>query len=196
MLNAAERMQILLDALLNYARISSRAEPFTEVDLNGLVEEVLWDLEARIEETGGHVEIGILPTIGADPNQMRQLFQNLIENGLKYHGEAKPHVKVYEETNNSSYRICVDDNGIGFDERDLDKIFQPFQRLHGRSSGFEGTGMGLAICRKIVERHGGSITTKSRPGKGSSFIVTLPIKQTSSVDLNGQEQSQAMVRSR
>jgi signal transduction histidine kinase len=106
---------------------------------------------------------------------MHQLFQNLIGNALKFHKEEeKPLVKVSSQSSNGLHRITVSDNGIGFDEKHLDIIFSPFQRLHGKTSTYEGTGMGLAICRKIVERHSGTITAKSKPGKGSTFIVHLP----------------------
>jgi signal transduction histidine kinase len=143
---------------------------------------VAGDLEASIRETGGRIEIGDLPKIESDPTQMRQLFQNLIGNALKFHGDEKPVVKIYgrpgggETTRDGQCQIFVEDNGIGFDEKYLDRIFTPFQRLHRREA-YEGTGIGLAICRKIADRHGGSITAKSAPGKGSTFIVTLPAKQ-------------------
>jgi signal transduction histidine kinase len=113
---------------------------------------------------------------------MRQLIQNLVGNALKFHGDEKPVVKIYgrssahDKSDDGHYRIFVEDNGIGFDEKYLDRIFTPFQRLHGRGA-YEGTGIGLAICRKIVDRHGGSITATSAPGKGSTFVVTLPAKQ-------------------
>jgi signal transduction histidine kinase len=176
MLNAADRMQLLLNSLFDYARVSTKAEPFREVDLTALIHEVLSDLEVSIEKTGGTVELGELPAIKADPSQIRQLFQNLIGNALKFHKEGeKPVVEVRSSVNGSHrVQITVEDNGIGFDEKHLDQIFAPFHRLHGRSSGYEGAGMGLAICRKIVERHGGSITAKSAPGAGAKFIVTLP----------------------
>ncbi|MGV8073006.1 MAG: PAS domain S-box protein [Syntrophobacteraceae bacterium] len=175
-LGANERMQSLLTALLEYSRLSTRANPFTEVELTKIVQEVLSDLEVRIENVGGEVQVGELPVIQADPSQMRQLFQNLIGNGLKFHKEGeRPVVRVScSAIDGRTFRIVVEDNGIGFDERYLDRIFAPFQRLHGRSSRFEGTGMGLAICKKIVERHGGSITAKGALGQGSAFIVTLP----------------------
>jgi PAS domain S-box-containing protein len=179
MLNATRRMQNLLGSLLDYSRVSSRAEPFTEVDLSLLVSEVLSDLEVRIEKTGATIILDELPMLEADPTQMRQLFQNLVGNALKFHKEGeKPVVRVHCFPEGAgAYTFTIEDNGIGFDEEYLDKIFAPFQRLHGRSSPYEGTGMGLAICRKIVERHGGSITARSVPGKGAGFIVTLPIKQ-------------------
>jgi signal transduction histidine kinase len=117
----------------------------------------------------------------ADRVQMAQLFQNLIGNALKFcrEGEA-PHVKIYAQAvrdANGACEICVEDNGIGFDEKYLNKVFLPFQRLHGRGSGYEGVGMGLAICKKIVDRHGGEITARSELGKGSTFIVTLPAEK-------------------
>jgi signal transduction histidine kinase len=160
------------------------------VDLTEVAEEVVSDLEARIEEVGGRVEVGELPTIEADRLQMRQLLQNLIGNGLKFHkgGEA-PVVEVRAEVVEERGRggseapagegVChirVKDNGIGFDEEHLERIFMPFQRLHGRNV-YEGTGMGLAICRKVVERHGGRITAESAPGRGATFTVTLPLVQ-------------------
>jgi light-regulated signal transduction histidine kinase (bacteriophytochrome) len=180
MTSATERMQSLLKALLDYARVTSRAQPFVEVGLNGVVQDGLTDLEARIQETGGKVEIGPLPTFQADPTQMHQLFQNLIGNALKFHKESeKPLVTVSSQRSNGLYRITVADNGIGFDEQHTERIFAPFQRLHGKMSSYEGTGMGLAICKKIVERHGGKITAMSTPGKGSTFIIDLPIEQKS-----------------
>jgi signal transduction histidine kinase len=178
MLGAAERMQNLLDALLSFSRVSSRAEPFKEVNLEELMEDVISDLEARIEETGGLVEVGDLPTIEADESQMHQLLQNLIGNALKYHKENEaPVVKVHGRVEQGTCQVIIEDNGIGFDEMYLDRIFKPLQRLHGRGI-YEGTGMGLAICRRIVKRHGGSITAKSKPGEGSTFVVILPLKQT------------------
>ena len=178
MLHATDRMQSLLAGLLDYSRVTTAAEPFKEVGLSYLIGEVLSDLEVRIVKTGGEVHVGDLPVISADPTQMRQLFQNLIGNALKFHkpGE-KPMVQVRSVSHaDSGCQIVVEDNGIGFDEQCSERIFAPFQRLCGRSE-FEGTGMGLAICKKIVERHSGSIETKSTPRVGSKFIVTLPLKQ-------------------
>ena len=185
---AAKRMQILIDDLLVFSRVTTKANPFEPVDLGKVVSEVLSDLEVRVQQSGGRVEVGELPTIDADSLQMRQLFQNLIGNALKFHQEGKaPLVKVRSQFVSSQpsrmtserqagefCQIEVEDNGIGFDEKYLDRIFVVFQRLHGRSA-YEGTGVGLAICRKIVDRHCGSITAKSAPGQGSTFIVTLPL---------------------
>jgi light-regulated signal transduction histidine kinase (bacteriophytochrome) len=176
--NAAQRMQTLINDLLTFSRVTTKAQPFAPVDLAELVQEVVADLEARIERTGGRVEIGSLPIIDADPLQIRQLFQNLIGNGLKFHKEEEaPIVKVYTKSLNGTCQILVQDNGIGFDEKYLDRIFAIFQRLHGRLE-YEGTGIGLAVCRRIAERHGGSITAKSTPGQGATFIVALPTNQS------------------
>jgi PAS domain S-box-containing protein len=180
MLNASRRMQSLIQDLLELARVTSQASPFLPVDLAQVARGVLSDLEVRIAETGALVEVGDLPTIDADALQMRQLLQNLIGNALKFHQKGKPPgVRVYAEgaghgpNADGMFRLIVKDNGIGFDEKYLDRIFAVFQRLHGRTE-FEGTGIGLAICRKIAQRHGGDITAVSTPGHGASFLVTLP----------------------
>jgi PAS domain S-box-containing protein len=181
MQKAAARMQNLLNSLLSYSRMTTKAEPIKEMDLDKSVHAALSNLEITIRETNAHVEVGNLPTVRAERTQMIQLFQNLIANALKFCREGQtPYVKIYAHNvrdENGAYEICVEDNGIGFDERYLDKIFLPFQRLHGRSSNYEGVGMGLAICKKIVEWHGGKITARSELGKGSKFIVTLPAKR-------------------
>lgn len=180
MASAASRMQALLDALLGYSRVATRTAPFKPTDLAVLAREVVSDLEFLIERRRGGVLVGELPTVEVDPAQIRQLFQNLITNAFKFNRSAEPAVKVHgEPCSDKTCRVFIEDNGIGFDETFLDRIFKPFQRLHGRNSDYEGTGMGLAICRKIVERHSGSITAKSTPGKGTTFIVTLPVKQPS-----------------
>jgi PAS domain S-box-containing protein len=177
MQTAASRMQLLLNSLLAYSRVTTKARPMKRTDLRKSVEVALSNLEIIISEKNARVEVGDLPTIAADRVQMVQLFQNLIGNALKYHRDSQsPHVKIYARIGDKSrtYDIHVEDNGIGFEEKHLNRIFLPFQRLHGRSSNYEGVGMGLAICRKILERHGGSITAGSELGKGSAFIVTLP----------------------
>jgi PAS domain S-box-containing protein len=178
MQKAAARMQDLLNAMLLYSRVTTKAEPKKETDLGKSVETALSNLEIMIAEKNARVEVGELPTIRADRVQMPQLFQNLIGNALKFNrdGEA-PHIKIHAEEAADAYEIYLEDNGIGFDEKYLDKIFLPFQRLHGRSSEYEGVGMGLAICRKIVEQHGGKITARSELGKGSTFVVTLSAKK-------------------
>jgi PAS domain S-box-containing protein len=177
MTGAANRMQEILDALLRYSRVDTKGQEFRPVKLDDVVRGATDDLEMAIRDVEAQVEIGPLPTVEGDPHQLRQLLQNLIANALKYHrSEVKPFVKIYGETDDGTGRIFVEDNGIGFDEKYLDKIFQPFQRLHGRNE-YPGIGMGLAICRKIIERHKGTITAKSTPGRGSTFIITLPVKR-------------------
>jgi PAS domain S-box-containing protein len=174
MQNAAGRMQILIQDLLSLSRVASNSKPFTPVDLGDVVRTVVSDLEMRIQDAGGNVEIGKLPVIFGDRGQMAQLFQNLIGNGLKFRKpNDSPLVRLHAEFAADMWRIVVEDNGIGFDEKYRDRIFQIFQRLHGRNE-YEGTGIGLAICRKIVDRHGGAITASSSPGAGARFIITLP----------------------
>jgi len=178
MLNAAGRMQTLINDLLSFSRITTKAQPFSKVDLAQIARDVLVDLETAVERAGAAVSLDPLPTIDADPMQMRQLLQNLIGNALKFRKPGvAPIVRISAEvsSDNQTCTIFVSDNGIGFDEKYLDRIFNVFQRLHGRGS-YEGTGIGLAVCRKIAERHGGSITARSTPGEGATFIVTLPMQ--------------------
>jgi signal transduction histidine kinase len=181
---AAVRMQELIQDLLAFSRVS-RGDPPALVELGRVAREVVSDLDGRVRGTGGSVEVGDLPVVRADPTQMRQLLQNLIANALKFHrpgvpprvsveGRCDPSAGGDDDGSGAACRISVRDNGIGFDEKYLDRIFTPFQRLHGRGE-YEGTGMGLAICRKIVERHGGTITARSTPGEGSTFRVTFPM---------------------
>jgi two-component system sensor kinase FixL len=181
MVAAAERMSLLIDDLLSLSQVTTKARPFVRVDLNRLTAEVVDDLEGPLQQAGGQVECGKLPSIEADPVQVRQLLENLIANALKFHRPGvAPVVRVAGELlpptepgTCPACRLRVVDNGIGFEEEKLDQIFAPFQRLHSLSE-YEGTGMGLAICRKIVQRHGGTLTAQSTPGQGSTFLVTLP----------------------
>ena len=172
---ASARMQTLINDLLAFSRVNTQGRPFTEVPLDQVVRQVVADLEVRVQQADATVDIEPLPVVEADPIQMRQLFQNLIANGLKFaRPEVPPVVRITSEAaDDGMVRICVDDNGIGFDEKYLDRIFTIFQRLHSRDE-YEGTGIGLAVCRRIVERHGGEITARSTPGQGSTFIFTLP----------------------
>jgi PAS domain S-box-containing protein len=176
MRESAKRSRTLVQSLLRYSTVTSRLQTLTTFNLREPVEEALADFGAVCEETGGRIEVGELPDIQADRIQMRHLFRNLIDNALKYRSQKNPLVKIYSKSFNSQpfWEIHVGDNGIGFDESYLDKIFKPFQRLHGIDSPYEGAGMGLAICRRIAEQHGGKITAKSELGKGSTFIVTFP----------------------
>ena len=180
MQNAAARMQILIQDLLALSRVASNSKPFAPVDLNEVVRTVVSDLEMRIRDTSGRVDLGPLPVIFGDRGQMAQLFQNLIGNGLKFRKPGEqPVVSIHakfltlQQDDSNGWQIVVEDNGIGFDEKYRERIFQIFQRLHGRNE-YEGTGIGLAICRKIVDRHHGSITANSSPGRGAKFTITLP----------------------
>ncbi|MFB6249262.1 MAG: ATP-binding protein [Salinibacter sp.] len=194
MQDAAERMSQLINDLLVYSRITTQAQPFEPVDLTEVARNVRSDLDLRIADVDGTVEVGDLPTVEADPTQIRQLLQNLIGNGLKFHRpDTPPRVEVTAtvepaptalQQNGRLTTSCTDicrltvaDNGIGFEESHTDRIFSPFKRLHGRDE-YEGTGMGLAICRRIIERHGGDITAESTPGEGTTFTVLLPVART------------------
>lgn len=176
MLASAKRMRRLIDDLLTYSRVTTKAKPFERVELDLVLKEVLADLEFRMEQVKGHVESSPLPAIDADSSQMRQMLQNLIANALKFHRpDTPPVVKVEASVYGGKCVISVTDNGIGFEEKYLDRIFTIFQRLHGKQE-YEGTGVGLAVCRRIAERHGGSITAKSALGQGATFLITLPVK--------------------
>ena len=180
MQRSAERMQKLIFDLRKYSGLQAGAEPVIRVDLKECAKEAAAELESVRERTGATIEIGELQCIEADRAQMLELFRNIIGNALEYRGLEKPLIKIYSncECPEGSLEIHINDNGIGFEETYLNKVFKPFQRLHGRDSPYSGTGMGLAICRKIVERHGGSISAKSEPGKGSTFIIRLPGTQS------------------
>jgi light-regulated signal transduction histidine kinase (bacteriophytochrome) len=179
MQKSAIRMKGLIDSLLHFSRVTTHSAPFQQIDLNDVVSEVLSDLEVQIERTKGRVEVDTLPHIEGEKFQMRQLFQNLISNGLKYHSdEEAPVIKIkYAGLDKDLEEIYIEDNGRGFDEKHLDRIFRPFERLHGHSE-YGGTGMGLAICHKIVTHHKGQITAKSRPNQGATFIVRLPSRRS------------------
>ncbi|WP_017730900.1 PAS domain-containing sensor histidine kinase [Nafulsella turpanensis] len=187
MLNAASRMQNLINDLLSFSRVTSKSKPFVKVKLDNVLSEVLSDLEVAIEKSKAEIIRSPLPEIEAEPTQMRQLFQNLISNAIKFRKENEnPIINIYAKSlqrkahltatpGDQLTEIYVEDNGIGFDEKYLDKIFNIFQRLEGQK--YEGSGVGLAICRKIAIRHGGDITARSQPGVGTRFIVTLAIRQ-------------------
>lgn len=171
--NAAARMQALINDLLSFSRITRAGNNFTKVNLNAVLNGVLSDLEVSIEQNGVKIVKEELPTIEADATQMRQLFQNIIANAIKFRKEEEPLcIKIYQEKHTTGMvQLMFADNGIGFDESYLHKIFTIFQRLHGQKH--EGSGIGLAVCKKIAHRHGGDITAKSKVGEGATFIVTL-----------------------
>ncbi len=189
MISAATRMRGLIEALLRFSRVSSRRQTFSEVDLGKAVQEALSNLEDRIERSGGSVTVSDLPRVEGDPHQLVQLMQNLIGNALKFQRpgvppsiridhRAVPGPKPVGKRRSKFSKRCeirVEDNGIGLDEAYAEQIFKPFHRLHGRGE-YEGAGMGLAICRKIVERHGGEIRVESAEGQGSMFLVSLPFR--------------------
>ncbi len=180
MRDSSSRLRSLINDLLDYSRVTSKAKPFASVDLKTVVSLALQDLEVTIEAAGGSVSVGELPVIDADDGQIRQLIMNLVSNALKFRKpETPPQVSIeasLDAADNTLCHIRVSDNGIGFNEKYAERIFTIFQRLHSRSD-FEGTGIGLATCRKIAERHGGGIIAESEPGKGSTFTITLPAKQ-------------------
>lgn len=174
---AAERMQRLIEDLLRFSRVSTQGRPFETVDLAEVAAHVVQDLEVQIDHVGGRVDVGPLPVISADPLQMQQLFQNLISNGLKFRrADEPPVVRVDAAVEGDQLTIRVSDNGIGFEPRYAARIFRIFERLHGRNE-YPGTGIGLALCRKITDRHGGTIEAESEPDQGATFTVTLPVHQ-------------------
>ncbi len=179
--NSSQRLQSLVEDLVNYSTLdSAQTRKMEQLDLNDVIQQVLTDLEISIEQSNAKVKVVDLPVIEANRFQMFHLFQNLISNALKYHrDEELPSLTISGKTvasQNGYCKIHVTDNGIGFEEKYLDRIFKPFQRLH-TSSEFGGTGMGLAICKKIIDKHNGTITAKSKLQEGTIFIIELPVKQ-------------------
>ncbi len=181
--DSAARMQLLLSEILTFSRSINRAYQFGKVNLEQVVRQVLIDLDWQVEEKQAIVEVSPLPVIEADEVQITQLFQNLISNALKFHSPGRePEINIYspypknKTDKEGMVEIRIQDNGIGFNEKYLDRIFQPFQRLNTNGD-YPGIGMGLTICRKIVDNHGGTITAHSSPGKGTTIIVRLPKKQ-------------------
>jgi len=174
--DGAMRMQLLINDLLAYSRVTTRAKPHESVDCEVLLEGVLKDQEVAIRESGAVVTHDPLPTVTAERSQIRMVFENLISNGIKFHGSEPPAVHVSAAGDGDEWLFSVKDNGIGLDPKYADRIFVIFQRLHGRGE-YPGTGIGLAICKRIVERHGGRIWVESEPGHGSVFYFTLPVNK-------------------
>ncbi len=184
MMSASRRMGGLIDGLLEYGRVTTKPRALRHVDLNHVAGEVLEDLEVRVAATSAQVDIDVLPHVWGDPVQMRQLLQNLIGNALKFHAPgAAPYVRVFgndlEDTPGFA-QIVVSDNGIGFAQEQAERIFDVFERLNGASRDYEGSGVGLAICRKIAQQNGGAISAQSAPGEGATFTVTLPTEDNTS----------------
>ena len=205
--NAAARMQTLINDLLTYCRVATKAQPFVPTNLVSITREVVSDLEARIEQVSGQVDVGELPTVDADPLQVRQLMQNLIGNSLKYsRPDVPPVVRVWSKHRaprcglrggrshpGRSARSWSRITGSGSTRSTPNGSSRSSSGLHGRNE-YEGTGVGLAVCRKIVERHGGTITARSTPGKGSTFLVTLPVRQPNQETID--DGSEPLTRSR
>jgi PAS domain S-box-containing protein len=176
--DGATRMQVLIDDLLAYSRVATRRKPFQRTDCNEALSWAIKNLHVMIEERGAAITHAPLPSIVGDARQLGQLFQNLVGNAVKFHAERPPRVHVSADGEGNEWTFSVRDNGIGIHAKDAERIFVIFQRLHGRRE-YAGTGIGLAICRKIVERHNGRIWVRSQPGKGSTFYFTIPKQETS-----------------
>jgi len=168
-----KRMQLLIEDLLSFARVESRSRPFTATDLNNVFRDAIVLLASSIADAGAEVTSDDLPLIECDAAQVTQLLQNLIGNAIKYHGEEQPKVHVSAEPDGDAWRIAVRDNGIGIDAKHHERIFEIFRRLHGQGK-YPGTGIGLAVCRRIVDRHDGRIWVESEAGVGSTFYFTIP----------------------
>jgi len=165
-------MQTLLHDLLDYSRVGTRGKPFSLVNCEHIVEQAMANLKIAIEECGASVSYDVLPTIMGDEGQLVRLFQNLISNAIKFRREEAPQVNISAQRRNNTVTFSVKDNGIGIDPQHSQSIFEIFRRLH-TSEEYQGTGMGLAICKKIVERHGGHISVQSQPGQGSTFYFSV-----------------------
>jgi PAS domain S-box-containing protein len=171
--DGAARMQILINDLLSYSRVGSRGQDVELVDCEKILQNVLHNLQMSIEQSNAIITHQPLPQVNADPSQLTQLFQNLISNALKFRQEASPKIHIAVKSTDDKWLFSVQDNGIGMEVQYLDRIFIIFQRLHSRTD-YPGTGIGLAVCKKIVEQHGGTLSVDSQPGRGSTFHFTLP----------------------
>lgn len=174
--DGAMRMQTMIRDLLAYSRVGTRAQPFVEVDGEAALNLALANLSTAVHESGAVITHDPLPSLMADPTQLAQLLQNLIGNGIKFRGGRPPEIHVGAQRQEDSWLFSVRDNGIGIEPQYLDRIFVIFQRLHTRTE-YPGTGIGLAICKRIVERHGGKISVESEPGKGTTFFFSIPDKK-------------------
>ena len=170
--DGADRMRAMIDGLLEYSRVGTQGEPFEPVDLNDVLEDVMADLQIQIEEHDTEITVEDLPTVEGDASQLRQLFQNLLDNAIEYSGDEPPRVDVSATRSGDEWILSVTDEGIGIDPEDQERIFEVFQRLHTQDE-HAGTGIGLALCKRIVERHGGEIWVDSTPGEGATFSLTL-----------------------
>ena len=171
--DGASRMQTLIQDLLTYSRVGTRGAAFEPTDCGDVLGRVLTNLEVAIEESGAEISYGTLPNIAVDASQLSQLLQNLIGNAIKFRGDSPPRIQVEAQRRDEDWLFSVRDNGIGIDPRHGERIFQVFQRLHGIGQ-YQGTGIGLAVCKKIAERHQGQIWVESEEGAGATFYFTIP----------------------
>jgi len=171
--DGATRMQALINDLLTYSRVGRQDSPLAPTETRRIVDFALANLSQAIEETGAEVVVGRLPSVMADASQLTRLFQNLIGNAIKFRGDRTPEIHVDSSPDGEAARFSIRDNGIGIDPKHADRVFAIFQRLHSRQE-YPGTGIGLAVCKRIVERHGGRIWLESEPGAGTTFLFTLP----------------------
>ena len=172
----AFRMQALIQDLLAYSRLTTQGESLKSVEVSRVVNHAMHNLRIAMKESQAEVSLDSLPVVQGDPAQLAQLFQNLIGNAIKFRGEKPPRIHIRAESNGQFCTLAVEDNGIGIDPKFGDRIFAIFQRLHNRNE-YKGTGIGLALCKKIVERHGGRIWVESQPRKGATFYFTLPLEE-------------------
>jgi light-regulated signal transduction histidine kinase (bacteriophytochrome) len=175
--DGSERMKTLINDLLKFSRVGTTVEENSEVDCNLLLKGVIKVFEQKINENDAKIRVNELPVIKGNRTQLEQLFQNLIGNALKYRGKESPCIEIGANDEGSGWVFHVKDNGIGIEKKFYDKVFVIFQRLHGKNE-YGGTGIGLAICKKIVERHGGKIWIESEPGNGTTFYFSFPKPQT------------------
>ncbi|TYL35839.1 hypothetical protein CV102_25640 [Natronococcus pandeyae] len=173
-IGGADRMRNMIEGLLAYSRVETRGNPFEPVELNDVLEAVREDLQIQIEKSNAEIAIDELPHVEGDAEQLRQVFQNLLSNAIEYSGDEPPRVDIAAERDDDSWIISVHDNGIGIDPDEQERIFEVFERLHTREE-HPGTGIGLPLCQRIVERHGSTIRVESEPGEGSKFLFTLPM---------------------
>ncbi|WP_425499143.1 sensor histidine kinase [Natronosalvus rutilus] len=171
--DGAERMRAMIDGLLEYSRVETQREPFEPVDLDDVFADVRKNLELKLRERDADLEVDDLPRVEGDPSQLRQLFQNLVSNAIEYSGDEPPIIDVTAERDGERWVVSVRDEGVGIDPDETERIFDIFQRLHSEDE-VSGTGIGLAVCKRIAERHDGDIRVESEPGEGSTFSVTLP----------------------
>ncbi|WP_339102731.1 PAS domain S-box protein [Haloterrigena salinisoli] len=171
--DGAERMKAMIDGLLEYSRVDTRGDPLEPIELDDVLEDVLADLQLTIEEHDAEIRTEPLPRVEGDADQLRQVFQNLLDNAIEYSGDEPPRIEITAERRGERWTVSVADEGIGLEADDQERIFDVFQRLHSREE-HAGTGIGLALCERIVERHGGEIWVESEPGEGSTFAFTLP----------------------